>query len=53
VHLALGEHDAALDWLERVEADRGALVFLKADPIYDALRGKPRFQGLLRRMRLE
>jgi TolB-like protein/lipoprotein NlpI len=53
VHLALGEHDAALDWLERVEADRGALVFLKADPIYDPLRGKPRFQGLLGRMRLE
>jgi TolB-like protein/lipoprotein NlpI len=53
VHLALGEHDTALDWLERVEADRGAMVFLKADPIYDPLRDDPRFHRLLRRMRLE
>jgi adenylate cyclase len=53
IHIGLGEKDRALDWLERHEADRGARIFLKVDPIFDPLRTEPRFQRLLRRLGLE
>jgi len=48
VHLALGDHGAALDWLERglVEHDR-ALVWARVHPRLDPLRGEPRFERLL------
>jgi TolB-like protein/Tfp pilus assembly protein PilF len=39
VHVALGEHDAAVRWLERaVEARSGWLVYLAMEPRFDALR---------------
>jgi adenylate cyclase len=53
IHLGLGELNAALDWLEHHEADRGARIFLKLDPIFEPLRTERRFQSLLRRLRLE
>jgi Tfp pilus assembly protein PilF len=53
IHLGLGEREAALDWLERHEADRGARIFLKIDPMFAPLRTEPRFQLLLRRLGLE
>jgi tetratricopeptide (TPR) repeat protein len=53
IHLGLGEGEAALAWLERVEQDRGALVFLTADPIFASLGAEPRFQRLLHRLGLE
>jgi hypothetical protein len=53
IHLGLGERKEALDWLERHEADRGARVFVKVDPIFAPLRTEPRFQRLLRRLGLE
>lgn len=44
VHTALGDHDAALDWLEKAkEARSGWLVYLKTEPRFDALRGYDRF----------
>lgn len=44
VHTALGEHEAALDWLERAKEQRsGWLVYLKTEPRFDALRGYDRF----------
>ena len=50
-HAALGEHDEAMEELERSFDDRdGDLIFLAVDPAYDPLRGDPRFQGLIRRM---
>ncbi|CAN5786187.1 serine/threonine-protein kinase [soil metagenome] len=52
IHIGLGEKAQALDWLERVEADAGARIFL-ADPIFDPIRSEPRFQGLLKRLGLE
>jgi TolB-like protein/DNA-binding SARP family transcriptional activator len=53
IHLGLGERNEALDWLERHEADRGARIFLRLDPIFAPLRKEARFQRLLRRLRLE
>jgi serine/threonine-protein kinase len=53
IYIGLGEREQALDWLERHEADRGARIFLKVDPIFDPLRPEPRFRRLLRRLGLE
>lgn len=49
-YLGLGEKDQALTWLERAYEDRELMVFIKAYPLWDALRSEPRFQALLRRM---
>jgi TolB-like protein/DNA-binding winged helix-turn-helix (wHTH) protein/Tfp pilus assembly protein PilF len=49
----LGRHDEALAWLERAYAQRSpGMVFLKVEPKWNNLRSDPRFQDLLRRMRL-
>jgi TolB-like protein/Flp pilus assembly protein TadD len=54
VHTGLGEHDQALDWLEKGCDQRElSVVALKVHPAYDALRDDPRFAELLRRMRLD
>ncbi len=52
VRLALGERDAALDLLERglEERDR-ALVWANVHPRLDPLRGEPRFERILARMK--
>lgn len=43
-HVALGETDHALTWLERAAADGDYwLVNVLIDPAFDALRGEPRF----------
>ena len=49
VHLALGEKDQALDWLQRAAQERGATYFnfIKVDPYLDPLRGDPRFEALV------
>jgi len=53
IHAALGNKTAALAWLERAQAHReGALIWLKADPRFDILRGEPRFTEILKRMGL-
>lgn len=50
VHLCLGEHDEALEWLERAVTVRDVhLVFLPVDPKWDPLRGDRRFEALLAR----
>jgi hypothetical protein len=52
VYASLGEADGAIDALERAFAVRdGWLVWLKVDQRLDPLRGHPRFQALLARMR--
>ncbi len=54
LHLQLGESDLALDWLERAYAERrGWLAYLRVEPLLDPLRGHPRFEALVRRMRLD
>ncbi len=53
VYLALGKKDEGLDWLEKAYAERDArLVVLTVDPAFDSVRSHPRFQDLMRRMRL-
>ncbi len=51
IHLGLGEHEAALDWLERAyrEHDR-ALVWVRVHPRLDPLRGHPRFEEIVRKV---
>ncbi|MGH9778888.1 MAG: tetratricopeptide repeat protein, partial [Candidatus Acidiferrales bacterium] len=52
VYIGLGQNEEALTWLERAYEQRGSylILYLKVDPVYDPLRGDPRFQDLLRRM---
>ena len=48
-----GKKDAALVWLEKAyEARDPNMPYLGVDPIFEDLRSDPRFQDLLRRMRL-
>ena len=44
VHVALGDADAAFDWLDRAYEERAAwLTYLRVDPRLDPIRGDPRF----------
>lgn len=49
----LGDVECALDELERAQQQRNFnLIYLAVDPVYDAIRGHPRFQRLLANMGL-
>jgi serine/threonine-protein kinase len=49
VHLGLGEVDRTFDWLEKgLVAHDSPLTAIKVHPVYDPLRGLPRFDALLR-----
>ena len=51
IHAALGENDTALDYLERVYADRSeSVVWLRVDDSFDPLRNDPRFAALVKRI---
>jgi DNA-binding winged helix-turn-helix (wHTH) protein/TolB-like protein/Tfp pilus assembly protein PilF len=48
-----GEKDTALDYLDRsVKAGMFLSAFARANPLFDSLRSEPRYQEILRRMRL-
>ena len=52
-YIGLGNKDQAVAWLEKACTQRSnAMVTLKVDPTFDPLRSDPRFQDLLRRVRL-
>jgi len=54
IHLALGEKEAALRWLQRAYDEHDwALVVLAVEPRLDPLRSDPRFQGLVRKVGLQ
>ena len=51
IYGALGEPDKAFEWLDRAYEERDYfLLWIKVDPVYDALRDDPRFAALLERM---
>ena len=53
VHLGLGEHDRALDYLERgCRQHELPMTALKVHPVYDPLRDTPRFQAVLCQLRM-
>ena len=53
VYTGLGEHERALDLLERAFVERtGAVYGIKGSFLFAPLRGHPRFQALLKRMNL-
>jgi DNA-binding winged helix-turn-helix (wHTH) protein/TolB-like protein len=54
LYVDLGDSDLAIESLEKAyEAREVNMVWLKVDPFLDGVRSDPRFQELLRRMRLE
>jgi DNA-binding winged helix-turn-helix (wHTH) protein/TolB-like protein/Flp pilus assembly protein TadD len=53
IHTALGDHDAALQALERCVTDRSQMVgFLNSEPQFDAIRDDPRFRAVSRSLAL-
>ncbi len=48
---ALGDTDAAVEWLEKAYQERDGVEMLNVWPGYDSLRPDPRFADLLRRMK--
>jgi len=53
LHLGLGEHDAAFEWLHTACSARSlGIHWLKVDPIWDELRPDERFTAVLKRMGL-
>jgi len=54
VYADLGEHDLAIDWLERAyESRNGFLIYVKVSPQFERLHEEPRFQALLEKMGLD
>jgi TolB-like protein/DNA-binding winged helix-turn-helix (wHTH) protein/Tfp pilus assembly protein PilF len=54
VYVATGDREQALTWLERAREQRSsAMLALKVDPAWDRLHDEPRFQALLRAVRLD
>jgi serine/threonine-protein kinase len=54
VHTGLGEHDRAMDWLEKAHAERaGAVYGIKGSFLFAPLRSHPRFVALLAQMNLD
>ena len=54
VYTGLGEHETALDWLERAVAERtGPAYGIRGSFLLAPLREHPRFQALLREMNLQ
>jgi hypothetical protein len=54
IYTYLGEKNEALTWLERAYNEHSIyLIIFVFDPLFDHLRSEPRFQALLKKMRLE
>jgi TolB-like protein/DNA-binding winged helix-turn-helix (wHTH) protein/Tfp pilus assembly protein PilF len=52
-YLGIGDNEQALAWLEKSYTQHSnSLTTLKVEPVYDRLRGDPRFQELTRRVGL-
>ena len=53
IYARLGDKDQTLTWLEKAYNEHeSGLVSLAVDPLFDSVRSTPRFQALLKRLRL-
>lgn len=53
IYMALGDKDQAFEWLNKtIDEDPYRIAFIKVNPRFDSLRSDPRFDALLRRMKL-
>ena len=53
IYAALGDTAQALTWLERAVETKGVgLIFLAVEPMYDSLRGDPRYRRVVERIGL-
>jgi len=51
--IGLGQVDHAFEWLNKaIDGREARMIYLKVDPMYDALRSDPRFKDLVRRVGL-
>jgi hypothetical protein len=54
IYVGLGDKAHALEWLEKAHEDHSdRLAWIKSWPVFDSLRGEPRYHDLLRRIHLE
>jgi len=51
IYAALGDTDAAVEWLEKAYQEHNGVEMLNVWPGYDSLRSDPRFADLLSRMK--
>jgi TolB-like protein/Flp pilus assembly protein TadD len=52
LYIGLGDKDRAIQWLGKAVDQHEIRLSLKTDPLFDAIRSDPRFEALLRRMKL-
>jgi len=53
LYLGLGEHEDALEWMERAyDERRGWMAYLAIHPLLDPVREEPRFRALVNRLKL-
>jgi tetratricopeptide (TPR) repeat protein len=53
IYVGLGENDKAFEWLEKAYADHSTeMIYFKVEPLLAPIRSDPRYQNLLRRMKL-
>lgn len=53
IQIGLGETEAAFNWLEKAYSDHSSeMIYFKVEPMLAPLRSDPRYQDILRRMRL-
>jgi hypothetical protein len=52
LHLGLGDHHRALEWLERAYEDHDSWVRALRYAFFDEIRSTPRFQDILQRLGL-
>jgi DNA-binding SARP family transcriptional activator/TolB-like protein len=53
IHMGLGQREQALDWLEQAVEPSRRMLYLRVDPTFLSLHAEPRFQALLKEVRLQ